>query len=127
MLDLLWRVCFRWRLQPRQVTGETQYGTIENLKAIEDAGMRAYIPLRNFEDSDGVNSHRLFGKQRFMHEAEADQYRCPGCEVLRLRAHYYVQRMKFYRAKSAVCNRCALKSQEPVHGQGNGARDQAVL
>jgi transposase len=61
MLDLLWRVCFRWRLQPKQVTGDTKYGTIENIKAIEDAGMRAYIPLRNFEDSRGV-----FGKQRLV-------------------------------------------------------------
>jgi hypothetical protein len=27
MLDLLWRVCFRWKLRPRQVTGDTTYGT----------------------------------------------------------------------------------------------------
>jgi transposase len=106
MLDLLWRVCFRWRLQPKQVTGDTKYGTIENIKAIEDAGMRAYIPLRNFEDSRGV-----FGKQRFVYEAEADQYRCPQGEVLRLRAHYYTEGMKFYRANSTACNGCALKSQ----------------
>jgi hypothetical protein len=72
MLDLLWRACFRWRLRPKQVTEDTKYGTIENLKAIEDAGMRAYIPLRNFEDSRGV-----FGKQRFKYEEQADQYRCP--------------------------------------------------
>jgi transposase len=24
--DLLWRVCFRWKLRPRQVTGDTTYG-----------------------------------------------------------------------------------------------------
>jgi transposase len=106
MLDLLWRVCFRWRLHPKQVTGDTKYGTIENLKAMEDAGMRAYIPLRNFEDSRGV-----FGKQRFVYEAEADQYRCPQGEVLRLRAHYYTEGMKFYCANSTICNGCALKSQ----------------
>lgn len=106
MLDLLWRVCFRWRLQPKQVTGDTKYGTIENIKAIEDSDMRAYIPLRNFEDSRGV-----FGKQRFVYEAEADQYRCPQGEVLRLRAHYYAEGMKFYRANSTICNGCALKSQ----------------
>jgi transposase len=80
MLDLLWRVCFRWRLQPKQVTGDTKYGTIENIKAIEDAGIRAYIPLRTFEDSRGV-----FGKQRFKYEEQGDQYRCPQGQVLRLR------------------------------------------
>jgi transposase len=106
MLDLLWRTCFRWRLRPKQVTGDTKYGTIENLKAIEDAGMRAYIPVRNFEDS-----HEVFSKQRFTYEAEADQYRCPQGEVLRLRAHYYRERQKYYRANGASCNSCALKSQ----------------
>lgn len=33
MLDLLWHVRFRHHLRPRQVTGDTKYGTIENIKA----------------------------------------------------------------------------------------------
>jgi transposase len=45
MRDLLWRVCFRWKLRPRQVTGDTTYGTTENIVAVEDAGIRAYFPL----------------------------------------------------------------------------------
>jgi len=31
MLDLLWRTCFRWKLWPRQTTGDTTYATIENI------------------------------------------------------------------------------------------------
>jgi hypothetical protein len=27
MLDLLWRTRFRWKLRPRQITGDTTYGT----------------------------------------------------------------------------------------------------
>src|SRR5215469_1393542 len=50
MLDLLWYVYFRWRVRPRHVTGDTKYGTFENIKAIEQAGMRAYIPLFNREN-----------------------------------------------------------------------------
>src|SRR5215218_4840849 len=46
--DLLWRVCFRRKLRPRQVTGDTTYGTIENIVALEDAGIRAYLPLTDF-------------------------------------------------------------------------------
>lgn len=116
MLDLLWRVCpwracFRWRLQPRQVTTDTKYGTIENIKSIEDAGMRAYIPVRDFEDSRGVHASGVFGKQRFVYEAEADQYRCPQGGVLRLRTHYHAEGMKYYHANSTTCNGCALKSQ----------------
>ena len=45
MLDLLWRTRFRWKLWPRQVTGDRKYGTEENLVAIEDQDIHAYIPL----------------------------------------------------------------------------------
>jgi transposase len=41
MLDLLWRTNFRWKIAPRQVTGDTSYGTIENIAAVEQAGIRA--------------------------------------------------------------------------------------
>ena len=43
--DLLWRVRFRWKLWPRQVTGDKKYGTEDNLVAIEEQGIRAYIPI----------------------------------------------------------------------------------
>jgi transposase len=45
MRDLIFRTRFRWKLRPRHVTGDTKYGTIENIKALEDAGIRAYVPL----------------------------------------------------------------------------------
>jgi hypothetical protein len=45
MLDLLWHVLFRWHHWPNQVTGDMTYGTVENIRAIEDAHIHAYIPL----------------------------------------------------------------------------------
>jgi hypothetical protein len=34
MLDLLWHVCFRWKVRPKQVVGDTKYGTIDtNLRS----------------------------------------------------------------------------------------------
>ena len=42
LCDLLWRVCFRRKLRPRQVTGDTAYGTVENIVAVEDAGIQAF-------------------------------------------------------------------------------------
>jgi len=45
MLDLLWRVRFRWKLWPRQVTGDRKYDTEENIAAIEREHIHAYIPL----------------------------------------------------------------------------------
>jgi hypothetical protein len=49
MRDLLWRVCFRWTLRPIQVTGGTTYGTTENIVAVEDAAIRASLPLPDFD------------------------------------------------------------------------------
>lgn len=114
MLDLLWRVCFRWHVRPTQVTGDTTYGTLENIVAIEDAGIRAYVPLPDFEQRTP-----FFGKQRFTYEAEADQYRCPGGAVLRLRSHSYTDRVSLYQAEAATCNGCSLKAQctESEHGR----------
>src|SRR5258708_1736765 len=49
MLDLVFRARFRWKLWPRQITGDTTYGTIENIVAVEDQHMRAYVPLPDFD------------------------------------------------------------------------------
>jgi transposase len=103
--DLLWRVCFRRKLRPRQVTGDTTYGTAENIVAVEDAGIRAYVPLPDFD-------HRtpFFGKGAFAYDAQADVYHCPGGQELRFRTHSYTQRVSIYRAPAAACNACALKA-----------------
>jgi transposase len=85
--DLLWRVCFRWKLRPRQVTGDTTYGTLDNIVAVEDAGIRAFFPLPDFD-------HRtpFFGKGAFAYDAEED-----------------AARVRVYRAPAAACAACPLR------------------
>jgi transposase len=104
MQDLLWRARFRWKLRPRQATGDTTYGTVENVVALEDQGVRAYLPLGDFD-------HRTpyFGRDAFAYDAEADTYRCPGDEVLRLRALDTATRVRIYKAPAGACGTCALK------------------
>lgn len=65
--DLLWRVCFRRKVRPAHVVGDTTYGTIENIVALEDAGIQAFFPLPHFD-----NRTPLFGRDRFTFDAEAD-------------------------------------------------------
>lgn len=113
LLDLLWRTCFRWHWRPKQVTGDTKHGTLENLQAIEDAGLRAYIPLREFEDSHGV-----FGQSRFAGEGEADQYRCPQGVVLPFRKHDYTHQVYIDQAEAATGNGCAIKAQCTTSDRG---------
>jgi hypothetical protein len=72
MRDLLFRTRFRWKLRPRHVTGDAKYGTIQNIKAIEDTGIRAHVPLPDWE-----HMTLFYGPSKFSYDAEHDQYLCP--------------------------------------------------
>lgn len=106
MLDLLWRTRFRWRLKPKQVTGDTKYGTIENIVAVEQQGMRAYVPLPNWEHITGY-----LGSNHFQYDAQRDVYICPQGQLLRRRTNEYKSRKVEYQARAEDCNSCPLKEQ----------------
>jgi hypothetical protein len=106
MLDLLCRVRFRRKLHPRQATGDTTYGTIENIVALEDAGIHAYVPLPN------MNHRRPFyGQDDFSYDATQDQYRCPEGHSLRRERVKATEGVIVYRAHAETCNTCPLKAQ----------------
>jgi hypothetical protein len=73
MRDLLWHSRFRWQLPLEQVMGDTRSGTVENIVAIEEAGLRAYMPLPDFEQRTP-----FYGKQRFTYDADQDQSLSPA-------------------------------------------------
>jgi transposase len=104
--DLLWRVCFRRKLRPGHVTGDTTYGTIENIVALEDAGIRAYFPLPDFD-----RRTRFFGKNEFAYDAERDVYCCPQGQFLLRRKTKFTEQEVLYRAKAATCNICPVKAE----------------
>ena len=106
MLDLLWHVRFRWRVRPRHVTGDTKYGTLENSKAIEDACIRASIPLFNRENEHGG----YFSSSHFTYDAVHDSYICPAGQPLFLFRREYQAEKAEYRANAATCNACPLKA-----------------
>jgi transposase len=105
MLDLIFRTCFRWKLRPRHVTGDTKYGTIQNIKALEDAGIRAYVPLPDWE-----NQRPYFGPAQFRYDAEHDHYICPTGQLLHLSRMEYTAQKAAYSADPATCNACPLKA-----------------
>jgi len=105
MLDLLWRVRFRWKLRPRQVTGDTKYGTMPNIRAVEDMGIRAYVPLPDWEQNSAY-----FGASKFPYDGEHDHYVCPNGQVLhRIHTSEAEQRIR-YRARVSTCRTCPLKA-----------------
>jgi len=103
-LDLLWHARFRWKLHPRQVTGDSKYGTTENVVAIEDQRIRAYVPL-----SEAGRRPGLFADTDFTYDAAADVYRCPGDATLRFISRCERTHRRVYEAPPAVCGACALK------------------
>ena len=113
MRDLIFRTRFRWKLQPRHVTGDTKYGTIENIKALEDAHIRAYVPLPDWE-----HKTPFYGPSKFTYDGAHDLYVCPQGQPLRpFRTEYQAEKVE-YRAHVATCNACLLKAQCTSSEQG---------
>lgn len=104
MLDLVWRTRFRWKVWPRQTTGDRKYGTEENILALEDQHIRAFIPQPD-------NDHRtaFFGPEYFRYEPERDVYLCPNGKELRFDHSLGRKRALRYRARAKDCNQCPLK------------------
>src|SRR6266704_5645893 len=113
MLDLLWRARFRWKLWPRQATGDRKYGTEENLVAIESQHIHAYIPLPDMD-------HRteFFSSHLFQYDVERDVYFCPAGKELRFVRAHSTERSRRYRARARDCNHCPLKAKCTTSKQG---------
>jgi hypothetical protein len=110
MLDLLWSTAFRWRLWPRSVTGDAKYGTAENVAAVEQANIRAFVALHR----SGGRPH-IFGREDFTYDPKEDVYLCPAGELLRPLGKKKDQgeregKITIYRAKVSSCQRCELRA-----------------
>ncbi len=113
MRDLIFRTRFRWKLRPRSVTGDTKYGTTQNITALEDAGIRAYVPLPDWE-----HMTPFFGPSKFTYDAAQDVYVCPQGQLLHpFRTEQKAEKVE-YRADAATCNACPLKAQCTSSEQG---------
>jgi transposase len=113
MLDLAWHVRFRSHLRPHQATGDTTYGTLENITALEREGIRAYMPLPDWEHKTAY-----FGPWRFIYDAARDVYVCPQGQPLRPYRHELSAEKVEYRAAPATCNACPVKGQCTPSAQG---------
>jgi transposase len=114
LLDLAWHVRFRFHVRPHQATGDTAYGTLENITALEREGIRAYMPLPDWEHTTAY-----YGPRRFTYDAARDVYVCPQGQLLRpYRRELSAEKVE-YRAAPATCNACPVKGQctPSVHGR----------
>jgi transposase len=105
MLPLLRRAIFRWRVKPKRVIADTTYGTAENIRELEESGIRAYMPLPDWDQRTPY-----YGPSLFTYDLEHDRYLCPEGKVLRRRKTSYGQEKVLYRADASVCNTCPVKA-----------------
>jgi transposase len=112
-LALLWRTRFRWKLRPRQVTGDTKYGAVANIVAIEEQHIRAYMPLSAAGTTPG-----LFRDTAFVYQPETDTYRCPGAQSLRFSSEDARTHRRIYAAPAKACAACALQAQCTTSSRG---------
>jgi transposase len=106
MLDLLWRTSFRWKLHPKQVTGDTAYGTTENIAAVEQAGIRAYMPL-----TGAGKARPYFSKEEFAYDPELNIYQCPAGEILTPKTFRTARNQVIYKSEPGTCESCSMRAQ----------------
>jgi IS5 family transposase len=116
-LDMLWRACFRWGIRPNQVTGDTAYGTVENIVGVEDQRIHAYVPLPDFDQRTP-----FYGASKFTSDPERDEYRCPQDHPLRRSHAKYTEGVVVYQAAAATCNACPMKAACTESSQGRQVR-----
>jgi hypothetical protein len=116
-LAMVWRAWFRFQLHPRSVAGDTTYGTVEIIRALEDAGIRAVVPITDWDKRTS-----LFGREAFIYDAEADHYTCPNGATLQWDRHDYVNQTHHYHADAASCNACRLKTKWSKSDEGRTIR-----
>ena len=118
-LDLFRQARFRWHLRPRQVTGDSKYGTTEIVAALEQQGIHAYMPLPAPNPRQG-----LYPKEAFTYDAVQDRYVCPQGTALARHHVTATERVVHYRAPAAACNACPCKNRCTTGDQGRTVRRQ---
>lgn len=89
------------------VVADKGYYHGDEVKACEEAGITPYIEKANTSANTALG---LFGKERFVYEAEQDCYRCPAGEKLRYHfdSEELGRKIRYY--WTTACNTCQIKA-----------------
>jgi transposase len=68
------------QVETMQMLADAGYYNSEDLKACEDDGITAYVPLQ--EGNDKLEKQGRFSRKDFSYDASADAYRCPAGQLL---------------------------------------------
>jgi hypothetical protein len=80
------------------LAGDTKYGTVENIVAIEAQGIHAFVPLSEVGHRPG-----LFRGTDFTYNSAADVYHCPGEVTLTFLSQCERTQRRIYQAPVTAC------------------------
>ena len=90
------------------VVADAGYSNGEHAAHCEAAGMVPYVPVMRTVNNQGDGT--LFGRADFRYEPDTDTYVCPGEKRLLRKHTNRKDRYTMYKASSADCGSCSLKS-----------------
>jgi transposase len=91
-----------------QVVADMGYYNQEELKRCEEGGITAYVSKPIISKN---TAHGLYGKEKFVYEAQGDCYRCPAGERLDFHCESEQDGRKFRYYWTKACSGCALRAQ----------------
>lgn len=114
MLDLLDRVQFRSHLHVHHVVADSKYATGKNLRALAERGIRAFMPVVEYD-----RSSPFFRQPDFTFDAATATYRCPQGQTLVFRGNNYVSGVRTYQASTPECAACPVRNRctDSRHGR----------
>ena len=113
LLDQFRRTLFRRKLRPERLVADAKYATGENIRALEEQGIRAYMPLPEWDKSSPYYHHAAF-----TYDSALDVYRCPQGQTLKREWIDDAGERAIYRARAASCNSCPVKDECTRSNQG---------
>jgi len=95
-------------LKPDTVIGDSGFYSGNNIKTMEEKGLKPFIPEQNNKSAGGEGK---YGVDDFKYNRERDEYTCPAGESLQPDGIRKVKETKFfkYRAGNGVCQSCKLR------------------
>lgn len=117
MLDLAWMARFRWQLALNRIVADRRFGTVENVVALEQNAVRAFIPLHT-EAKRSSGKRKTFPANLFQYDPQQDSYICPQDQVLNFWITDTHSQRRIYKAPDEVCAVCPVKAKCKIGKSG---------
>ncbi len=97
LLDQFRRTLFRRKLQPERLIADAKYATGENIRALEEQGVRASMPVPDWDTSSPD-----YYTAAFAYDGEHDVYRCLQGQTLQMKWIDDAAELAVYRARRTL-------------------------